>query len=146
MLLKMLKARNMAALGEGNSKFSRPVKCRMGRGIHMKKNVNRPIPVVHAFENNIERYGPMGETAQARALYKTSYKPYNTAPHAITYDKRVAAVMAGTPSPMNRRCAAISPDSLFVAQAMRKTPIIDNATAKPLSFRKRSPNNGIEKA
>src|SRR4051812_23129441 len=50
-----------------------------------------------------------------------------------------------TASPMNRRCAAISPES-FVAQAMRNTPTIDKATANPLSFRKRSPSKGIEKA
>ena len=84
MLLKMLKTRNMAAFGEGSSNTSRPVKCRMGRGIHIKHKVNRPIPVVHAFENMMERYGPMGDTAQARALYSTSYKPYRTAPHAMT--------------------------------------------------------------
>ena len=67
-LLIILKARNRAAFGEGNSNSSRPVKCRMGRGIHITHNVKRPIPVVHAFENMIERYGPIGEIAQARAL------------------------------------------------------------------------------
>jgi len=49
----------------------------------MKQRVNKPIPEVHAFENMMDRYGPIGDTAQARALYKTSYNPYNTAPHAI---------------------------------------------------------------
>jgi hypothetical protein len=42
----------------------------------MKKKVNRPIPVVHALENMMERYGPIGDTAHALALY-------NTAPQAI---------------------------------------------------------------
>lgn len=102
MLLRMLKAKKMAALGEGSSNSSRPVKCRIGRGIHMKKNVNRPIPVVHTFENTMDRYGLIGETAQARALYSTSYNPYNTAPHAITYDEHLSA-MAVTASPINRR-------------------------------------------
>lgn len=86
-LLRILKARNRAAFGEGNSNSSRPVKCRMGRGIHIKHNVKRPIPVVQAFENIIERYGPIGDIAQARALYRTSYNPYNTAPNAITCDQ-----------------------------------------------------------
>lgn len=91
MLLRMLIPRNNAALGDGSSNTSRPVKWRIGSGIHMKHKVNRPIPVVQALEKRIERYGPMGETAHARALYKTSYNPYSTAPHAMI------------PSPMNRR-------------------------------------------
>ena len=82
-LLKILIPRNIAALGEGSSNVSRPVKCSMGRGIHMKHNVNNPIPVVHAFENMIDRDGPIGDTAHARALYNTSYNPYSTAPQAI---------------------------------------------------------------
>jgi hypothetical protein len=82
-LLKILTPTYNAALGDGSSKGSRPVKCSIGRGIHMKHNVNSPTPVVQAFEKMIERYGPMGDTAQARALYKTSYNPYSTAPHAM---------------------------------------------------------------
>jgi len=57
----------------------------------MKHKVNNPMPEVQALENRIDRYGPIGETAHARALYKTSYNPYNTAPHAMIA------------SPMNRR-------------------------------------------
>ena len=63
----------------------------------------------------------------------------------MTYSQHMPA-MVTTASPINRRWAAMSPESSFVAQAIRNTPMIDNATAKPLSFRKRSPNNGIEKA
>jgi hypothetical protein len=102
MLLRILIPRNSAAFGEGNSNVSRPVKCKIGRGNHMKQRVNKPIPVVHALEKMIERYGPIGETAQARALYSTSYKPYRTAPHAMIYrewDLREEC----TASPMNRR-------------------------------------------
>lgn len=55
MLLRILIPRNNAALGDGNSKVSKPVKCNIGRGIHMKHNVNNPIPVVHAFEKMTER-------------------------------------------------------------------------------------------
>jgi hypothetical protein len=51
----------------------------------MKHSVNKPIPVVHAFENIIDLYGPMGAIGHARALYNTSYNPYKTAPKAITY-------------------------------------------------------------
>lgn len=83
MLLMMLTARNSAALGEGSSKVSRPVKCSIGRGIHIKQRVKSPIPVVHAFEKMMDRYGPIGDTAHARALYITSYSPYSTAPNAI---------------------------------------------------------------
>jgi len=90
-LLRILIARNNAALGDGSSNTSRPVKWRIGSGIHMNNMVNRPMPVVQALEKRIERYGPMGETAHARALYSTSYSPYRTAPHAM---------MA---SPINRR-------------------------------------------
>lgn len=72
MLLRMLIPRNSATFGEGNSNVSNPVKCNIGRGIHIKHNVNKPIPVVHAFENTIDRYGPIGDAAQARALYNTS--------------------------------------------------------------------------
>ena len=72
MLLRILIARNKPALGDGISKVSRPVKCSIGRGTHIKQKVNSPIPVVHAFEKMIERYGPIGDTAQARALYITS--------------------------------------------------------------------------
>lgn len=85
MLLRILSPRNSAAFGDGNSNVSRPVKCNIGSGIHMKHNVNNPTPVVHAFEKMIERYGPIGDTAHARALYKTSYRPYSTAPHAIIF-------------------------------------------------------------
>jgi len=56
---------------------------RIGKGIHMNRSVNSPIPVVHAFENKIEREGPIDETEQARALYNTSYRPYETAPNAM---------------------------------------------------------------
>jgi hypothetical protein len=55
MLLRILIPRNNAARSDGSSNSSRPVKWRMGRGIHMNKNVNRPIPVVHALEKMIER-------------------------------------------------------------------------------------------
>ena len=75
--------RNNAAFREGSSNVSRPVICRIGRGIHMKQRVNKPMPVVHAFENMTERYEPIDVVAQARALYNTSYKPYNTAPKAM---------------------------------------------------------------
>ena len=68
MLLIMLTIRNKAALGDGSSNVSRPVKCSIGRGTHIKQRVNRPIPVVQAFEKIMDRYGPMGDTAQARAL------------------------------------------------------------------------------
>jgi hypothetical protein len=90
-LLRILTPRNNAALGDGSSKTSRPVKWRIGSGIHMKHKVNSPMPVVQALENRTDRYGPIGETAHARALYNTSYNPYNTAPHAMIA------------SPMNRR-------------------------------------------
>ena len=82
-LLRMLIPRNNAALGDGSSNTSKPVKWRIGRGIHMNKQVNRPIPVVQALENRIDRYGPIGDTTHARALYNTSYNPYNTAPQAM---------------------------------------------------------------
>jgi hypothetical protein len=72
MLLIMLTARKRAALGDGNSKVSIPEKCSIGRGTHIKQRVNNPIPVVQAFEKMMDRYGPMGDTAQARALYITS--------------------------------------------------------------------------
>jgi hypothetical protein len=55
MLLKILNSRNMAAFGDGSSNTSRPVKCNIGSGIHIKHKVKRPIPVVHAFENMMER-------------------------------------------------------------------------------------------
>jgi len=83
-LLSILMPRNKAAFGDGNSNVSRPVKWRIGRGIHINNNVNKPIPVVQAFEKMMERYGPIGATGQALALYNTSYNPYNTAPQAIT--------------------------------------------------------------
>jgi hypothetical protein len=67
-LLRILMDKNSAAFGEGNSNLSRPVKCKIGRGNHMKQSVNNPIPVVHAFEKMMERYGPIGDVAQARAL------------------------------------------------------------------------------
>jgi hypothetical protein len=82
-LLRILIPRNNAAFPDGNSNVSRPVKWRIGRGNHMKQIVNRPIPVVHAFENTTDRYGPMGDMEHALALYNTSYNPYNTAPKAI---------------------------------------------------------------
>jgi hypothetical protein len=55
MLLRMLTPRNNAAFGEGSSNVSRPVKCNMGRGNHMKQSVKSPIPVVHAFEKMMDR-------------------------------------------------------------------------------------------
>jgi len=82
-LLIMLTARNNATLGDGNSKVSRPVKCNIGMGIHMNRNVNKPIPVVQALEKMIDLDGPIGDTAHARALYNTSYNPYNIAPQAM---------------------------------------------------------------
>lgn len=72
MLLMILIARKRAAFGDGNSNVSKPVKCSIGRGIHMKHNVNNPMPVVHALENMMDLEGPIGDIAQARALYKTS--------------------------------------------------------------------------
>jgi hypothetical protein len=50
MFPRILKPRNTAAFREGNSKGSRPVRCRIGIGNHIKRRVNNPIPVVHAFE------------------------------------------------------------------------------------------------
>jgi hypothetical protein len=100
-LLKILIPRNNAALPEGNSNVSRPVKCNIGIGIHIKQNVNRPIPVVHAFEKIIDLYGPMGAIGHALALYKTSYNPYNTAPQAIISSVS-REVEGGTASPINR--------------------------------------------
>ena len=83
-LLRILIPRNSAASSDGNSNSSILVKCNIGSGIHIKQNVKSPIPVVHAFEKSMDRYGPSGDTAHARALYNTSYSPYKTAPHAIT--------------------------------------------------------------
>jgi hypothetical protein len=101
-LLRILTPRNRAALGDGNSNVSRPVKCRIGSGNHMNNRVNSPIPVVQALENMTDRYGPIGETAQARALYRTSYNPYNTAPQAITC-RQSYSMQGNTASPINRR-------------------------------------------
>ena len=67
-LLRMLIPRNNATLGDGSSNVSSPVICKIGIGIHIKHNVNRPIPVVQALEKMIERYGPIGDFAHARAL------------------------------------------------------------------------------
>ena len=83
MLLTILIARYTQTLNDGNSKISSPVKCNIGNGIQRKRSVKRPIPVVHAFENMMERYGPIGDTAHALALYNTSYNPYNIAPNAM---------------------------------------------------------------
>jgi hypothetical protein len=67
-LLRILMPRNNATLRDGNSNVSSPVKCKMGRGIHIKHSVNKPIPLVQALEKTIERYGPIGDFAHARAL------------------------------------------------------------------------------
>jgi hypothetical protein len=55
MLLRMLMPRYRDTCSEGNSKGSRLVMWRMGRGTHITRRVQRPIPVVHALENKIER-------------------------------------------------------------------------------------------